>query len=56
LHSREEAKRERFAYAALPPAHFDRNKEHAISGTGNQQFGLILGLVLNFGLLHEHHS
>jgi hypothetical protein len=35
LHSREEAKLGRFAYAALPAAHFDRNKVHAISGTGH---------------------
>jgi hypothetical protein len=34
LHSREEAKLGRFAYAALPATHFDRNKVHAISGTG----------------------
>ena len=31
------AKRGRFAYTALPAAHFDRNKVHAISGTGHYQ-------------------
>jgi hypothetical protein len=29
------AKRGRFAYIAEPPAHFQRNKMHAISGTGH---------------------
>ena len=35
LHSREEAKRGRFAYVALPAAHFNRNKVPLISGTGH---------------------
>jgi hypothetical protein len=30
------SKARRFAYAALPTAHFDRNKMRAISGTGRQ--------------------
>ncbi|HEY1476930.1 MAG TPA: hypothetical protein VGF37_04530 [Chthoniobacterales bacterium] len=29
------SKARRFAYAALPTAHFDRNNTHAFSGTGH---------------------